>query len=215
MSAQRVTGHLKTIDREGGTVYYAKTRVPGRVPEQTTRRLGPPSSLKLKDAKEALDALLTEERRKVGEGIYEAPASAITFAAAADAYLHHVEHVKGREQATVKDYRESIAGYLKPRWGDKPVRALRSTDVETLRDELMAKGLKPRTVVRHLTVTNGVLKHAVARAGSRATSPRRSTWTVRPSPTRATSTPSTVRSSKPSPAPPPISRTGRSTSPLP
>ena len=37
----RVTGHLKLIERRDGPVWFVKTRVPGRKPEQTTRRLAP------------------------------------------------------------------------------------------------------------------------------------------------------------------------------
>jgi hypothetical protein len=40
-TVRRVTGHLKLIERRDGPVWYAKTRVPGRSPEQTTRRLAP------------------------------------------------------------------------------------------------------------------------------------------------------------------------------
>jgi hypothetical protein len=41
MSDQRVSSHLKLAERTSGPVYYIKSRVPGRTPEQTTRRLGP------------------------------------------------------------------------------------------------------------------------------------------------------------------------------
>lgn len=38
---KRATGHLKIIEGAKGPVWYLKTRVPGRGPEQTTRRLAP------------------------------------------------------------------------------------------------------------------------------------------------------------------------------
>ena len=41
MAAERVTGHLKTVQRREGPVFYIKSRVPGREPRQTTTRLGP------------------------------------------------------------------------------------------------------------------------------------------------------------------------------
>lgn len=37
----RVTGRLKRRTLREGPVWYADTRVPGRVPEQTMRRLAP------------------------------------------------------------------------------------------------------------------------------------------------------------------------------
>jgi integrase len=45
------------------------------------------------------------------------------------------------------------------------VRAILPADVAELRDELLEAGLSPRTVVRHLTVANGVFKHAVREHG--------------------------------------------------
>lgn len=170
---RRVTGHLKLIDRAAGPVWYVKTRVPGRTPEQTTRKLAPAhvgggqpraGHLTRRQAQDALADLLTRERRSVGEGSYEHQTGA-TFADAAAGFLHHVEHVKGREPSTLHDYRNSIRRYLNPRWGDRPVESVRPSDVERLRDELMAARLKPRTVVRHLTVAHGVFRHAVRAHG--------------------------------------------------
>ncbi|HEY7621443.1 MAG TPA: hypothetical protein VH834_16820 [Solirubrobacteraceae bacterium] len=59
--AKRVTGHLKLIERREGPVWYAKTRVPGRTPEQTTKRLAP-AHLTRRQAEDRLADLLTEER---------------------------------------------------------------------------------------------------------------------------------------------------------
>lgn len=170
----RVTGHLKLIERREGPVWYAKTRVPGRSPEQTTRRLAPAhlaggkspaGALTRRQAQDALADLLADERRKVGDRAYEAQPDGATFADAAAGFLRHVELVKGREFSTIKDYRLSITRYLRPRWGDLPLSAITPVDVAKLRDELMAQGLAPRTVVRHLTVAHGVFKHAVREHG--------------------------------------------------
>ena len=168
----RVTGHLTLRTLKDGPVWYAKTRVPGRDPEQTMRRLAPAhltggrpptGHLTRRQAQDTLDELLVTERHKVGQRAYEhGPA---TFADAAAGYLHHVQHVKGRRASTVSDYRGSIDGYLNPRWGEQPVTAITPDDVEALRDELMTAGLSPRTVVRHLTVAHGVFKHAVRKHG--------------------------------------------------
>jgi hypothetical protein len=131
--AQRVTGHLKLIERREGPVWYVKTRVPGRQPEQTTRRLAPAhvgggrpptGTLTRKQAQDALADLLARERR----GVHDTPAVVVTFGRVADEFLHHVEHVKGREQATIQDYVGSIERYLRPRWGDKSVHAITPAD---------------------------------------------------------------------------------------
>ena len=173
-SAQRVSGHLKLIQRRDGPVWYAKTRVPGRRPEQTTRRLAPAhlhggrprrGHLTRTQAKDALADILAEERRKIGHGEYDYQPDGATFAEAAAGFLVHVEQVKRREFSTLRDYRYSIDRYLNKRWGDRPVMSITPQDVEALRDELMATDLAPRTVVRHLTVAHGVFKFAMRRHG--------------------------------------------------
>jgi integrase len=173
-SVKRVTGHLKLVERREGPVWYAKTRVPGRRPEQTTRRLGPAhlgggkparGRLTRKQAEDALADLLAKARHDVGQGAYDIQPDGATFADVAAEFLHHLRHVKGREESTLHDYRGSINHYLEPRWGERPVVSIRSAEVEALRDELLAAGLAPRTVVRHLTVTHGIFKHAMRKHG--------------------------------------------------
>jgi integrase len=168
----RVSGHLKLIERKSGPIWYVKTRVPGRTPEQTTTFLAPAhmsggkppaGHLTRRQAQDALADILTEERHKVGQRAYDHLGA--TFADAAAGYLHYIEHVRGRERATLSDYRGSVNNYLVPRWGDMPVDAITSGDVEQMRDELIAAGLSPRTVVRHLTVAHGVFKYAMRRHG--------------------------------------------------
>jgi hypothetical protein len=104
--AQRVTGHLKLIQRREGPVWHVKTRVPGRTPEQTTRRLAPAHTgggkpraghLTRRQAEDALADILTAERRHVRQGAYDHQPDGATFAEAAAGFLRHVEHVKGRE----------------------------------------------------------------------------------------------------------------------
>src|SRR4051794_15097500 len=110
---RRVSGHLRLLERRDGAVWFAKTRVPGRAPEQTTRRLGPAhlaggkpreGHLTRRQAQDALADVLAAERHKVGARVYDAQPDGATFADAAAEFLHHVEHVKGREVSTVKDY---------------------------------------------------------------------------------------------------------------
>ena len=174
----RVSGHLKLIERKSGPIWYVKTRVPGRTPEQTTTFLAlahvsggkpPAGHLTRRQAQDALADILTEERHKVGQRAYDHLGA--TFADAAAGYLHHIEHVRGRERATLSDYRGSVNNYLVPRWGEWPVDTIRANDVEALRDELMASDVSPRTVVRHLTVAHGVFKYAMRKYGLPATRP--------------------------------------------
>jgi len=54
---------------------------------------------------------------------------------------------------------------LGPRFADRPVASITPAEIAAMRDELIAAGLKPRTVVRHLTVAHGILRHAVREYG--------------------------------------------------
>lgn len=172
-TAKRVTGHLKLVQRREGPVWCVKTRVPGRRPVQTTRRLAPAhlrggkpprGHLTRKQAEDALSDILTTERHKVGQGAYDYQPSGATFGDIAAGFLHHLRHVKGREESTLHDYRGSINGYLR-RWKDRPAGSIRPEEIEELRDELLAKGRAPRTVCRHLTVAHGVFKYGMRKHG--------------------------------------------------
>jgi integrase len=171
--AQRVTGHLQLRELREGAVWFTKTRVPGRRPEQTTRRLAPAhlgggqprrGALTRRQAEDALADMLALERRYVSTGHYRDQPGGVTFADAAAEFLHHVEVVKGRERSTLHDYRGTVQR-LNARWGDRPITAITVRDVEQLRDDLMKSGLRPRTVVRYLSVMHGVLKLAMRRHG--------------------------------------------------
>jgi len=173
-AAARVTGHLKLLERRDGPVWFVKTRVPGRTPEQTTRRLsaahlggGKPRAghLTRRQAEDALADLLAQERRNVGQRTYEHQPDGATFADAAAGFLRHVEFVKGREHSTIRDYKSSIKSTLGPRFAERPVASITPAEIAAMRDELIAAGLKPRTVVRHLTVAHGVFRHAVREHG--------------------------------------------------
>lgn len=171
-SADRVTGNLQLRNLKSGPAWYAQTRVPGRDPEQTTRKLArahlgggkpPAGHLTRRQAQDALDEILVTERRKVGQRAYQhGPA---TFADAAAGYLHHLEHVRGREPSTIADYRGSIQNHLNPRWGERPVDQITPDDVEKMRDELLQTSLSPRTVLRQLTVAHGIFKYAIRKYG--------------------------------------------------
>ena len=129
-TASRVTGRLSLRERREGPVWYVKTRVPGRTPSETMRRLalahvggGKPRAghLTRRQAEDALADLLAHERRDVGQKAYEHQPDGATFAEAAAGFLRHVQHVKGHEFSTLRDYRYSIRGQLSPRWGERPV----------------------------------------------------------------------------------------------
>ncbi len=166
----RVTGHLKLIERREGPVWHVKTRVPGRDPEQTTRRLAPAhvgggkpraGELTRRQAQDALADLLADERRKVGQRAYDHQPDGATFADAAAEYLHYVEQVRRIDPSTVRDYRGVIDGYLLPEFGGEALEAITPDAVDAYKERLIAEGrLSSRVIVRHLTVLHGVFKRA-------------------------------------------------------
>lgn len=170
MAAPRVTGHLKLLDRREGPVWFTKTRVPGRTPEQTTRRLAPAhlgggkpaaGSLTRRQAQDALADLLAVERAKVGGGAYDRGQSTATFTDAAREYLRFVEDVRKRDQSTVADYRGVIDGYLLDEFGERTLDSITADDIDRYKERLLdERRLSNRTIVRHLTVLHGIFKRA-------------------------------------------------------
>ena len=120
-------------------------------------------ALTRRQAEDTLDELLVAERHNLGQRGHEHGAA--TFADVAAAYLHHLEHVKGREQSTLRDYRGAINKHLNPRWGQRPVTSITSDDVEQLRDDLLGTHLSSRTVMRQLILSNAIFKFAMRRHG--------------------------------------------------
>ena len=170
MTDQRVSGHLKIVERTSGRVYYIKSRVPGRRPEQTTRRLGPvwtgggrppKDHFTRRMAEDALAAYLVDERRKVGTGFYggDDPGS-VTFREAAAEYLRFVEHIRQRDRVTRRDYEGVVYGYLldaqrlaelrPPALAEMRLTAISPDHIDAYKEALILEGrLSPRTVVRH------------------------------------------------------------------
>jgi integrase len=166
--ASRVTGHIQERQLKSGPVFYLKTRVPGRDPEQTTTRLGPahkgkgrplPGTFTRRMAEDALAEFLTDARRGTLEVTQQD--SGVTFADAAAEYLRFVDQEKGVQQSTLGDYRSVVDGYLLERFGDVPIERITSDDVNAYKLELLNAGrLSKRTVLRHLLVLNGIFDRA-------------------------------------------------------
>jgi integrase len=162
----RATGHVRTVERKRGPVFYAKYRLPdGR---QVQKLLGPkwigrgrPAAGYLTDrmAADQLAEILADARRGTLDAALHTGA---TFADACAEFLRYVEQTRGREPSTIADYRGVIDGYLLEHLGaDTPVERITHRDVEGYRDALLAEQrLSNRTIVRHLTVLHGIFKRA-------------------------------------------------------
>jgi integrase len=170
--ATRVTGHVKLIHRKHGPVYYLKTRVPGRVPEQTTTKLGPAWSgggrpptghFTPKLAEEALQAYLVKARQGTIEGARQK--SGRTFGDACAEWLRYGRDDKQLAASTLSDYRNVVDGYLLPEFGEQtPLEAITTERLEVYRERLLAEGkLSRRSVQKVMVLLHGILKRAKRR----------------------------------------------------
>jgi integrase len=147
-----------SIFAESGS-WYGKWRVGGR---QVKRWLGPVRSAGSTDGlsrKQAEQAL----RRLMGEVRTLAPEERITFAQAAERYIHHVEHVMGRKASTVKDYRIIAVKHLGPHFHTKTLEKINPDDVVAYIASKRRAGLAVKTITNHLNFAHGVFRYAVRR----------------------------------------------------
>jgi integrase len=148
MSAHRVTGSLIVVERRTGPVYFIKARdLDGR---QIKRRLGPVADWPRKAAQDALRDFLTDLGRTPGRGDHS-----VTFAYAASAWLHCVEHERDRAPSTIRDYRNTVTRHLVPRFADTPLAQITVDDLDRLRSDLLGK-LSPRTAQKVMVLCHGI-----------------------------------------------------------
>jgi integrase len=148
----RVTGSLITVQRKDGPVYFLKAR--DRDGRQIKKRLGPVADWPQKQAKDALRDYLTDLGRVPDRGD-----DSVTFRYAASAWLHYVEHDRGRAPSTVRDYRNTVHRYLLPQLGDRPLSEITVDDLERLRGDLLA-ALSPRTTQKTMVLLHGIFRLA-------------------------------------------------------
>lgn len=163
MSTAKPTGYVRTIERRGGPVYYAKLKLPdGSQPQRRlgkvwTKRTRPPEGyLTAGMAQARLDAMLNGHDPMVNI----AP-SRVTFAQACDEWLRYVEFDKERARSTVRDYRNVVRCYLLPAFGEStPVESITTRDIDAFRDGLLVK-VSRRTTQKVMVLLHGVFKRAV------------------------------------------------------
>jgi integrase len=155
MSEHRVTGSLIVVERQTGPIYFLKAR--DRDGRQVKRRLGPVADWSRKRAQDALRDFLTDLGRTPGHGD-----QAVTFAYAAGAWLDYIEHERGRTRSTIRDYRNTVARHLVPRFGEIALQQISTSDIERLRSELLGK-LAPRTAQKMLVLLFGLFRFAERR----------------------------------------------------
>lgn len=82
------------------------------------------------------------------------------MAVAADEWLRYVEHDRARKPSTVRGYRTSVEGIIKPTLGDVPIERVSTELVERWRGELLREGRSARTVNRLTTELHGIFARA-------------------------------------------------------
>jgi hypothetical protein len=160
-----VSGHVFRVPRKRGAQWYVKYRGPdGR---QVQRRLGqewtesgpaPVGFLTRKTAEAALQAILTDVRRGSFEVVTQTGA---TVAEAAAEWLRQAEFERGVKPSTLREYNSILSAHLVPAFGERPVEALTTRDIELWRSRLIEQGkLSRRTINKVLTALGGVMGRA-------------------------------------------------------
>src|SRR4051812_32080761 len=98
-----------------------------------------------------------------------APATRLTFGAAADRWL--AEQVTQLRETTQANYRNSIEKHLKPRWAARRMDRISVDDCARLVRELRAEGKAESTIATILRAANRVFKFARRRCGWRGENP--------------------------------------------
>lgn len=148
----RVTGSLIVVQRTAGPVYFIKAR--DREGRQVKKRLGPVTDWPRKRAEDQLRDFLTDLGR-----VPERGDSSVTVRYAVRAWLTYIEHDKGREPSTVRDYANTMNRQVVERFGDRALSDLTVDDLETLRGELL-DGLSRRTAQKTMVLLHGVYRFA-------------------------------------------------------
>jgi integrase len=139
--------------------WYGQWRADGRLVKRVLgpkREPGPHGGLTGKQAEAELRRLMQE-----GGARPRPEAEAVTFAEAATEYLRYVGDVRQIDSKTLGDYRGVIEGYLLDEFGDRSLEEITPDLIDTYKEKLISTGkLSNRTIVRHLTVLNGIFKRA-------------------------------------------------------
>lgn len=128
------SGHVFSVQRQHGLVWYAKYRtgtgrqVQKKLGPAWTRRGRPPAGhLTRASAERWLCAALEEVRARTMGPLAGTPAS---FDVAAAEWLRHVEHDRGRKATTVRGYRTLLEGHLRPRFGGRLLTDISTEEIE-------------------------------------------------------------------------------------
>src|SRR4051794_28084676 len=163
---QPISGHVYRVERQRGTQWYAKYRLPdGRQVQKLigpawTSRGRPPAGYFTKRTAEAwLRDLLDEARRGTLPGLIR---TNVTFREAAAEWLRYIEVDRQRKPSTVATYRSLVRARLDPAFGDMPIEDITTPMLEAWVGQLQ---LGNATRTKLLAMVHGIFKRARKRYG--------------------------------------------------
>jgi integrase len=163
MAGAKPTGYVRTIERNGGAVFYAKLKLPdGSQPQRRlgkvwTKRTRPPEGYLTHGMAHArLEAILAGD-----DPLVNVAPSHVTFREACDEHLRYLEHDRQRKRSTVGDARSTIRVHLLPALGESTaVENITAPDVDRLREQLLSGKRSHRTVQKMMILLHGILARA-------------------------------------------------------
>jgi integrase len=140
--------------------WYGQWRTGGKLVKRAIGPKRPPGSRDGLTRKQAE----AELQRRIWEagtaGDHPTPVT-ITFAEAATEYLRYVGEVRRVDPQTLADYRGVVEGYLLEEFGELALGAITPNTIDAYKEKLIrGRKLSSRTIIRHLTVLNGIFKRA-------------------------------------------------------
>jgi integrase len=163
MAGAKPTGYVRVIERKGGAVFYAKLKLPDGT--QPQRRLGRVWTKRTRPSDGYLTSGMAAARLQAildgDDPLVNVAPSHVTFAQACDEHLRYLEHDRQRKRSTVGDARSTIKVHLLPGFGEStPVEDITTSDVDALRERLLAGKLSHRTVQKVMILMHGVMARA-------------------------------------------------------
>ena len=167
--SRRPSGHVFRVERARGPVWYAKYRLPdGRQlqkklgPAWTGRGRPPADHFTKRIAEDWLRDTLDEARRGTLAGMVRTGA---TFDDAAAEFMRYCEQDRELKPSTIRGYRSVVDAYLVPEFGERKLESITSAEVEAWRASLVdgrsGKPLSNATRNRLLVLLHGVFRRAV------------------------------------------------------
>ena len=150
--------YVKT-DSAGAETWYGQWRVRDR---QVKRRLGPKRRAGTRDGLTRAQAE-AELRRRIAEDVPPPPSELrVTVGEAGQRLLQHLGTL-GRKRSTLMDYESYLRVHLAPFFGDRPLDAIDSGDIEAFIAERVDAGKAPKSIKNWVALLHSIFDYAIKR----------------------------------------------------